>query len=230
MKTFSIIHASARPDGPLCWKNAYENWMSNASHPEEIEYLLCVDVGGPFGAPPYPHISQVVLPYDNVRLVWNTGRKCIVDASNAGAKASTGKILILNSDDMVAPPGWDADLLSVSPDLDTEFVVSVPVSPSGVLTLQIFSRKRYSRLGYAFYPEYLSAYADNEFTDHAIRDRVTVNGMNIQFKHNHPGWNGPGWDEVYAHENSAKAYELGRALFAQRQEANFPPYTGDKVA
>ncbi len=212
VKTFSIIHASARPNG---WRRSYENWMCNARFPEGIEYLLCVDTDGPFKDSGSAELA-------GVKVVWNNLRHCTADAYNAGAAESTGRILILNSDDMFAPPDWDESLVAVVPDLNAEFVLDVPTSANGLLTLQIFSRARYEKLGYAFYPEYLSAYADNEFTEHAHRDAVVLNARHVLFRHEHPGMYGPGWDDVYEHENSAQAYELGRALLETRRAAGFP--------
>jgi len=221
MKTFSIIHASARPNK---WRESYEDWMRNAAYPERIEYLLCVDVGGPFGAPPHPHVSQVVPEYPNVRLVWNNRRKCCVDAYNAGAAMSTGRILILNSDDFFTPPNWDLKLLSVVEAMDSEFVIEVFVTPRRLLSLQIMSRARYKKLGYALYPEYQSVRVDVEFTEHARMDGVVLNALHVPFRHAHPGMHGPGWDEVYAHENSLESYALGAELLERRRKSGFPPY------
>ena len=44
---FSILHTSARPEA---WRAVYDDWMSKAVHPENVEYVLCVDERWGFNA------------------------------------------------------------------------------------------------------------------------------------------------------------------------------------
>src|ERR1035437_9166106 len=94
---FSLLHASARPDG---WRPAFDVWMLRADNPGAVEYLLSVDKGGAFD-------HQMA---SGVRVVWNRGRHCVVDAWNAAAKASTGRVLVCVADDFFPPEHWDTAL------------------------------------------------------------------------------------------------------------------------
>lgn len=221
LKTFSIIHASARLNG---WRKSYETFMRNAIHPEDVEYLLSVDEYGPFVADPGSLDGFLG------RVVWNKGRHCSVDAFNAGAEVSRGSVMLLNSDDFLAPVSWDAELRKVLPDLGSEYVVEVstggPADQRRLMTFQIISSARYQKLGYAFYPEYLSTYVDDEFTEHARRDGIVIDARHLCFRHEHPEFYGQGWDETYEHTNSRQALELGRALLETRRAAGFPAYRG----
>lgn len=211
---FSIVHASARPNG---WRASCDDWMGNAVHPEQIEYLLCVDSGGPFENQYAPLLSTI----------WNHGHHCYVTAANAGAAASTGKILVMNSDDCFSFPGWDAALLSVIPDPEGEYVVEISQLTEAsdirrIMTLQILTRKRYERFGYVFYPEYESIYADCEFTDVARRNGVVVDARHLVFEHRHPTTCKAAWDDVYWRENNPERVAQGAALYERRKALGFP--------
>jgi hypothetical protein len=95
-----------------------------------------------------------------------------------------------------------------------------------LMTLQIFSRVRYRRLRYAFYPEYISSYADNEFTEHACSDWAVIKARHIPFRHDHPEVRGPGWDETYEHTNAVQTYDVGFELLQRRRAAGFPAWEG----
>ena len=104
--TFSICHTTARPNG---WQESYEEWVTKASNPNSVEYVLCVDARWGFEKKNFvEHISSLPDCYGDV--VWNTKRKCSVDGWNIAAAASTGKVIILNSD-MFPPDRWDEELL-----------------------------------------------------------------------------------------------------------------------
>ena len=98
---FSILHTSARPDK---WRAVYDDWMSKAVHPEDVEYVLCIDPRWGFDV---EDMSKYDTPLDNIHVVQNTLRRCYVDGVNIAAKASTGSILIVNADDQFACERWD---------------------------------------------------------------------------------------------------------------------------
>src|ERR1700677_4660604 len=91
--------------------------MVKAKHQESVEYILCVDARWGFDKNNTPISTGSYL-----KVVWNEGRKCMVDGFNTAAKASTGQILILVSDDMFPPEGWDELLLDaiVKDEIETE--------------------------------------------------------------------------------------------------------------
>ena len=119
------------------------------------------------------------------------------------------------------PKGWDQSLLEVVAGKTGEFVVHVSSGGPRDNTLmapQIMSRARYERLGYVFHPDYLSMYADDEFTEHAYSDGVVIEARHLLFPQSHPHHGTAEWDEVYTWENRPEAYEKGREVFERRKE------------
>jgi radical SAM superfamily enzyme YgiQ (UPF0313 family) len=219
--TFSIVHASARPNG---WRKVYEDWMSKANHPEDIEYVLSVDLDGPFNGS-----GSAELELARIKVVRNNRRRCCVDAYNAGAEASTGRVLVMSQDDLFAFPGWDDELRKVIPDLSGEHVVEVstggPSDTARYLTVQILTRARYKRFGYIMHPAYISMMSDVEFTEVARRDGVVIDARHLIFEHRHPTNGKAEWDEVYTHENRPENYQLGHQVLANRRARGFPQDT-----
>ncbi len=234
---FSILHPSNRPDA---WRKVYDAWMAACVDPSQVEYVLCVDAGGPFFNPPS---FGPILPHGfNGKFVSNSARHCAVDAYAAAAKASTGHVLICIADDIFPCEKWDSRLtLSIptkiegSQDIDTvgqavldlsrEFILDVSTgTPPGrrIFEMPMVSRPRYERLGYLFYPEYLSMYADNDMYEHAERDGVIINARHLQFEHRHPFFNQSiPMDETYKHTNRPEAYEVGKRIFERRMAGGF---------
>jgi hypothetical protein len=245
---FSICHTTARPNA---WRKSYDLWIERAAFPESVEYVLCVDERWGFDPPPIslpmPSPDQFIwertgwdrvcmedvnpfqLGYSLNKMVWNTGRKCMVDGYAAAARASTGTVLIMNSDDMEPPEEWDAALLSAisnhNPDRDVmrdDFAIHVLTGyfdapqASGI---QILSRARYERLGYVFYPEYESLYADDDFLQHAYHDGVVIDARPLTFPHHHA--ERPQWDDVYRHQNRGESSDLGNRLLQRRVACGF---------
>lgn len=266
---FSILHTSARPDK---WREIYDAWIKAAVNPDQVEYVLCVDerwgftpgfVGlriPPECTPESPYGSRFgegPVRGAQDRVVWNTSRRCYVDGVNTAAKASTGRILIVNADDQYPCEGWDAELLKVLGKADglpmlnhdgvyqEDFVVEVSTGTPqeherGILVMPILSRVRYERLGYVFYPEYESMYADNEFCEHARQDGVIIDARHLMFPHRHFAFDGYGWldpesklegiDEAYKAQNRPEAFELGKALIQSRRAERFDPSARHNIA
>jgi hypothetical protein len=237
---FSICHTSARPDK---WRAVYDDWMSKAVHPENVEYILVIDPRWGFSV---TDMSPYDTPLDNIRVEQNTGRRCYVDGVNIAARASTGDILIVNADDQFACDGWDDALLNVLPEglgivraglvivdmyqpnwRDTEFVIECDEGGQehqrGIMPMPILSRGRYLRQGgFVFYPEYESMCADNDFCESARKDGVVIEALHLLFPHRHPLYDSslPS-DAAYAAQNSQAAYLLGKAIYARRKACNF---------
>lgn len=239
---FSILHTSARPDK---WRAVYDDWMSKAAHPEDVEYVLCVDErwGFPTEECDDDYDSRLALADEGMRrgvdqVVYNHGRKCYVDGVNTAAKASTGRILIVNADDQFACEGWDDEIrraMLASTKWEAEldrwpFVVSVSTGTPdehkrGIMVMPILSRARYESLGYVFFPEYESMYADNDFAAHAQQDGVVIDARHLVFPHRHPLVDSSvKADAAYAAQNRAEAYAAGASLFQRRIACEFGRY------
>lgn len=232
---FSICHTTARPNG---WQESACAWKEKATHSESVEYALCIDERWGFGSNTRAEVELSRFEFGKYKIIWNTGRKCMVDGFNTAAKAATGQILILNSDDMFPPEGWDEFLIEAIERWDPitigykigsvqDFVIQVssgtPADERGLMVLQILSRARYERLGYALYPEYESLFVDDDFSEHARHDDVVINAQHIVVEHRHPDWDATvPRDAVYAHENAPEAWKKGAAIFESRKSGGFP--------
>jgi hypothetical protein len=242
---FSICHTTARPNK---WRGSYDSWIARAANSEQVEYVLCIDKRWGFGdtiqleSRHAAHKPNEAYPPELNIVVGNTGPKSCVSGWNTAAAASTGKIIILNADDMRPPQDWDEALRKVvihatgidpaksTMLCDEEMVIHVSVGGEadkrGLIILQILSRARYKRLGYALYPEYDGMYSDNEFQEHAKLDGCYIDARHLRWRHYHP-FNGFGLvDEVYNHQNRPESYESGRALFEKRKAEGFPAWKG----
>jgi hypothetical protein len=244
---FSILHTSARPEK---WRAVYDDWMSKAVHPEDVEYVLCVDPRWGFSLDGLDYDTA----RDNIRVVQNNRRRCYVDGVNLAAEASTGSILIVNADDQFACEGWDYELMKAySPDIDRQyfddgmpplkrdnaFVIEVSTgTPNeherGVMVMPIISRARYEQQGYVFYLEYESMFADNDFCEAARQDGIVIDARHLMFPHRHPMFDekGPGgWSEDWQGradvalraQNRPEAYQIGKEIYGRRKASGFPP-------
>lgn len=226
---FSILHPSARPDK---WEAVRNDWMAKCVDPSQVQYILCIDQR--WGFVP----GAVTSMTDSLRIVENTGRRCYVDAVATAAKAATGQILIVIADDQFAEDKWDLELRVVlglaqsGSDMTRDFVIEVSTGTPdehnrGIFVMPIVSRARYERLGYLFYPEYESMYADNDLCSHAQQDGVVIDARHLMFPHKHPMFNGGKWnaifdlDEAYKAQNDLNAHKLGLRVFEARSRCGF---------
>jgi len=231
---FSICHTTARPEG---WQKAYREWIEKAAHPEQVEYVLCVDerwgfnLGSTFGS---PFEDRAGSPLN--KLVWNEGRKCYVDGVNTACAAATGRILIVNADDQLPCERWDEALynycLQFGRDLwrdNSAFAIQVSTgTPNeverGIMPMPILSRGLYKQWGYALYPKYEGVFSDNDTFEHAKHDGVIVPALPLMFPHRHPLFEGKkpeDLDEAWKHHNKTSDYQYGQAVLARRRAAKF---------
>jgi hypothetical protein len=102
----------------------------------------------------------------------------------------------------------------------------------GIMVMPILSRARYERLGYVFYPEYESVFADNDFYAHAQHDKCIIDARYLMFPHRHPLAEPGAWekradgkwttrDKVYAAQNRPEAYRTGEEIFKRRAATGF---------
>lgn len=219
---FSILHPTVRlPDG---WMRAAEHWFRAASHPEDIEYLLTIDVDD---LRKYVEL-QTRWHVIQHRIIINHGRHCYVDAQNTAAREARGQWLICAADDWFAPRGWDDALRALDP--TREIVVDVENGHHPNLVIYpIMSRAYYERPGRGgcpngelFYPEYLSMGSDDDLTEYARRDRVIVR-LPLTFEHRHI-WRGIADHDThgaYAHVQSSEAWAAKDRILPRRRAEGF---------
>lgn len=236
---FSVLHTSARP---VQWRKVYDAWIGAAAHPEQVEYVLCVDERWGF------------VPDNGMGWAWDGARRLnklvynhtpykhsgYVSGVNLAAKAATGDVLIVIADDFLPVENWDAALreqISLIPKPFAEFVIWTRTGTPGeierrIMPHPVLSRSRFERLGYVFYPLYESMYADNDFCEHAhadadaFPDRWLVHSYNrldreVQIGTHH--WKGIDADPAYQAQNHPEAYAWGKRVLDARRAANFGP-------
>jgi len=215
--TFSICHTTARPK---LWEASYKSWRDNCDHWEDVEYVLCVDERWGFPKDFY---------YPGIKIVWNTGRKCCVDGWNITGAASTGRVLLINSDDFFPQKHWDTEIRKALPDLENIHVLEVATKgaadQSRIMTFPIFTRGWYEKTGYVYNPAYESMLCDMEFTEHARALGVVVDARHIVIEHRHYTTGGLPLDAVYSHENRPEAYQLGWDVLLRRRARGFAQET-----
>lgn len=242
---FSVLHTSARPDK---WREIYQAWIKAAYRPEDVEYVLCVDQRWGFTV---EDISASKWEYrlsngtwgENLnRSVFNRDRRCYVDGVNTAARSSSGQILVVNADDQWPMQGWDSALyqavLGSGRGLSQEFVVGVSTGTpdehdrggNPIIVMPVLSRARYVRLGYVFYTDYESMFADNDLHDHAVHDGVLIQAHHLMFPHAHPMIGEDGhlqkpdpakWDLAYQEQNRKLAYQVGQVILSWRRRIRF---------
>ena len=215
---FSIIHPTARPEQ---WETIWNAWIDLASSPQDVEYILVCDKRWGFAElPKFPEMPTVF------RAVWNTGRRCYVDAVNIGAQYATGDVLLVIADDQFPCPEWDIKLAEVLADSGKEVIEVSTGTPQeherSILVLPILTQERYERLGYLLFPGYESMYSDNDFCEMAQRDGQIADARHLLFPHKHPLFDpSVTMDEQYKAQNRPEAYGTGAQVLAERRKANF---------
>ena len=236
----SILHTSARPNQ---WRATYDAWIAAAAHPENVEYILCIDYrwgtlaswgveefyGGRRGR------NKVVL---NKHPYKHSGATA---GHNECAKDSSGDVLVVIADDLFPCPNWDQLIVETA----VAGMRAEPLSPDGMLKdwliwcptgtpteferniiiAPIMSRSLYQRWGYVFYPKFESMYSDNDMTEHAQLDQLEGRCVIIRggfaFDHRHPFFKPESMDDAYRAQNDPELYDQGLRLLKARREAKF---------
>lgn len=212
--TFSLIHATARPDK---WRKAHDAWRDTCTHWGSVEYILSIDKQDwdKWMQPEFTVSPPPVYP------VVNLGYPCPAHAWNAAASHAQGLILITVADDWFPTRPWNHEILWAIPDPGKEYVIDtrVPERPDILMEHSILTKAYYDRYGYIFHPDYKGMYADWEFTDVAHEDGVVIPAPNLKFTHDHPDRESEAWDDIYERQNSAERLNSGMKLYAERKMA-----------
>ena len=148
------------------------------------------------------------------------GRVTAVRNWNAAAERSSGNLLFVIADDLLPPPDWDQQLLTIIRDLDpirTPFVVKVldsEVFGDSLIRHPVVSRCYFQRFG-LFYSGYEGLVADVDFTLDAHRRGMVVDGRSLALDHRHPS-RGAGASASHVLMENAAARRIGEELLAQR--------------
>jgi hypothetical protein len=222
---FSLLHPTVRPKA---WAGAAVNWFKNADHPENVEYVLVPEKTDEFTES--DNLRQW-LPFENAILAYNQFPASTVGGSNYAASLATGKVLITLADDFYSAPHWDTNLLKLlDGKLDQEVVVwpdtGIPSFDDHFISLPILTRAYYEKIGYLFWHEYTSYYADADFTGQAIAQGVEIIRARdvLKFRHIRGGIDQsfPFDTDHHYQKNGGAAGEAGGKLYGRRSSAGFP--------
>jgi glycosyltransferase involved in cell wall biosynthesis len=206
-------------------------WRQSAVDASGLEIVVAADGGDEASL---AAAAQVAGVEPNVKVVAQPDPPFnAVRGWNKAAAASTGKVLIVASDDFYPPPKWDHKLLSLPfPSWpDREFVIHVNDGyVRNLCTMPILTRRRYERLGYIYYPAYESVFCDTELTEKAKMDGVLINALHLTFEHKHPDCHKRQADEVDAVHNSSGRWSRGEMLFNFRKKRGFPTDDGPRAS
>jgi len=209
---FSLIHPSlGRPEQAI---GCLYNWRAFAPD-AEIQHLLSLSssdttIGSYMSLFDNEDSAIVISPSTNM-----------VSASNIAAERADGDVLILISDDMFPPMGWD---IKITPYLDVHWPVVLQVHDGirdDIMTLPIMNRAAYDRLGYLYHPDYLSMFADNDLAETAKTQGWYVK-CEVRFEHRHYTVGKAELDETYRKENSKVKWDHGQRVFERRKRDGFP--------
>lgn len=225
----SAIHPTARvkpyPSFPNGWLDACNNFYANCKDPKQVEYVLVVHECR-FAEFVDSKWRDKVPEWGLFRVVCNMFRDCVVDQVNLGFKKAhhSTKLLLGIMDDSTAPPNWDAQVLASVPDLDGEYVAhysSGSPRDTDLIVAGAMTRKRYEAKGFCLHPDYISLYADDDFTQMAKNDGVYVDARHIEFLHMHPCFGRGEWDDIYSNENKPESLLRGITTYNKRKANGF---------
>jgi hypothetical protein len=96
-------------------------------------------------------------------------------------------------------------------------------------TLSIMGKPYYERFNYLYYPEYITFWADTEFTAVAdLLDRLSF-VPEVLFEHQHPDWlqsrgydgQKKGYDQLYIENDKQEDRDFDERLFHERKAVDF---------
>lgn len=209
----SLLHPSRlRPEKSY---TTITKWLSRCNW-ENVEVIISIDDNDPKRGD-YLRLHSQHNPI-LVKIISNPNRSA-VDAVNNAAKVSKGNLLIVVSDDTDCPDNWDTLILRATAGRQ-DFVLKVwDGIQQRVITMPVLDRVYYEKFGYIYYPEYLHAWCDTEFSTIAYNHKKVIVNHDLVFLHNHYSVTGEQPDESYRRSDSH--YEQGKKLYYQRIKNNF---------
>lgn len=213
----TLLHPSR--SRPQMAYEAREQWRKTASGP--FQHVLSIDKDD-------PKLKQYqAWPFSNTHCIVTGDNRSLVDATNRAAKLAKGDVIIVMSDDMKAPEGWDEQINQAYRETGKKnhpWALLVHDSYQKTLetmTLPVVNKALYKRLGFIYHPEYFSLFADNDITEICRRLKCLHQAPEIVFEHCHYTNGKNPIDSTYERENSKQAWAEGEKLFNARQKNNF---------
>lgn len=222
-KVISVVHPTR--NRVSLFEATLNNWMQKCSNPKALEYIVSIDesetVINYFG---YKHVIQKANEkFGSSISLLISPNTCCVQAVNSGAEAAKGDLIIVNSDDFDCPDKWDEILVTegfLSNHKPQVFLIDDGLSKD-IVSLPILNRLAYTELGYVYYPEFISMFADNDLYENAKQKGWLENRRDIRFQHVHYTFTKQEPDEAYKRQNSSRSWKIGEQLFKERCASNF---------
>jgi glycosyltransferase involved in cell wall biosynthesis len=210
---FSLVHPSR--GRPKRAEAAAREWQRAMSGAHEHEHLLSVD-DDDSALPEYRELAARL----SLKLLVARNRS-LVDAANRAARAATGDVLIVLSDDFGCPPEWDARLAETIGDRAEAAVFVHDGLDAKRMTLPILTRRLYERLGYVYHPDYFSMFADDDVTGAAAAMGRLLDARHLTFVHRHYSAGLAPSDATYERQNDRRAFWLGWRVYEKRRLTAF---------
>ena len=175
---FSLIHPTR--GRPVPTRQIMYMWLDYFSKHNDVEYILSIDTDD---AATYLPVMKEFMGKANFKVVV-AENKNVVQALNQGAKHASGDILVYVSDDFECYANWDLDIQAAARGTDWFLLVSDGIQTE-IATILFVARQFYSRVGYLYYPEYISMFVDDDITEVARSRGVLIDARHLIFKHNH---------------------------------------------
>lgn len=194
-------------------KETLNKWMVNAKDLSRCEVILSTDTSD-------KNIGLYKRLFNNSGVIISiNNNKSAIEAINASAKISTGRIIVQIAEDFNEPPKhWD-ELILKEVEGKEDFVLKTQdgIQPY-IVTLPIMDRNYYNRFGYIYENGYSHLWCDSElFCVAWMMDKIIMSDLMI--KHNHYSTGKTKKDRVNLKNDST--WKQGKNLFYERKKTNF---------
>ena len=205
---------------PKWFKDTLTRWINCLSGKHEALFVVSIDEDDESMVNP-DMINWLNARSDKVTYsIRKTGTK--IEAINGDVKGRDFDILVVVSDDMSPVfSGYDdtiaRDMMTHFPQLDG--ALHYPDGQRGdLITLSIMGKKLYDKLGYVYYPGYISMWCDNEFTDVVKAMGKYKYLPTIIVRHE---WMKDGADDLYKCNANKEWWAHDKALYEARKAEGF---------
>lgn len=190
------------------------------------DYFVCAKLDTDDVSMNNEDVRDRLLEYPEVTVKWGESKGKVHAVNRSMEDLPPCDILIIMSDDIQWDVyGFDDEIREAFKKYSPNFESTVhwPDDHGGKNTIivSIVGINLYRKLGYLYYPDYESVFADNDFTEmtRMLNKYVFVNKR--LFSHLHPIWQLADWDAQYRHSERPDVYQRDGALFAKRKAINF---------
>lgn len=197
-------------------------YQKNLSDTGDVNFLITLDEDDP-DMNQYSVINRLS-SYKNLTYVLGYSSSKVDAVNRDMSTIEDWDIVLLASDDMIPKyKGYDEIIVhhmtELYPDTDGILFFNDGFQKNKINTLSIMGRKYYDRFNYIYFPEYRSAWCDNEFTTvgNILGKQTYIDKVIIQ--HEHPDW-GYGKHDII-HKNNYRDYNYDKNLYYSRKKINF---------